>query len=67
MKFFCGRHEALLNNMKSRWFINDIENFLTFFQEPWTELIMHDHFEELHNINADVIRSTAEDVMRLVN
>ncbi|XP_061388706.1 cilia- and flagella-associated protein 61-like [Musca vetustissima] len=67
LKFFCGRHELLLNNLRSRWYLKDIESFLDFFQEPWVELIMNDHFEELQMINKLLISPTAEQVMKMQN
>lgn len=66
MKFFCGRHELLLNNLRSRWFLKDIENFLDFFQETWVELLMNDHFEDLHRLNKQLILPTAQEVMQMV-
>ncbi|XP_073848569.1 cilia- and flagella-associated protein 61-like [Musca autumnalis] len=65
LKFFCGRHELLLNNLRSRWYLKDIESFLDFFQEPWVELIMNDHFEELQMLNKQLITPTAQEVMKM--
>ncbi|XP_011293922.1 cilia- and flagella-associated protein 61-like isoform X1 [Musca domestica] len=65
LKFFCGRHELLLNNLRSRWYLKDIESFLDFFQEPWVELIMNDHFEELQNLNKLLITPSAQKVMKM--
>ncbi|KAI8127370.1 Cilia- and flagella-associated protein 61 [Lucilia cuprina] len=64
LKFFCGRHELLLNNLKSRWFLKDIVNFVDFFQEPWTELLMHEEFENLRMINKYLIMGVAKEVFK---
>ncbi|XP_001360499.4 cilia- and flagella-associated protein 61 isoform X1 [Drosophila pseudoobscura] len=47
LEYFCGRHVALLNNMRDRWKSGWIENFLEYFEQPWTELIMHERFQDL--------------------
>ncbi|XP_016977075.1 cilia- and flagella-associated protein 61 [Drosophila rhopaloa] len=47
MEFFCGKHATLLNDLHGRFQAGWISNFLHFFQQPWTELIMHDRFEDL--------------------
>ncbi|TMW39972.1 hypothetical protein DOY81_014949 [Sarcophaga bullata] len=64
LKFFCGRHELMLNNLKSRWYLRDIVNFLDFFKEPWVELLLHDKFEELSTINKVMVTKSAEDVLK---
>ncbi|XP_075169795.1 cilia- and flagella-associated protein 61-like isoform X2 [Haematobia irritans] len=64
-KFFCGRHEMLLNNLRSRWYLKDIYSFLDFFQEPWVALIMNDHFEELQKQNKLLMLTIAQEVMNL--
>ncbi|XP_065369067.1 cilia- and flagella-associated protein 61-like [Calliphora vicina] len=64
LKFFCGRHELLLNNLKSRWYLKDIVNFVDFFQEPWTELLMHEQFENLRLINKLLIMDTAKEILK---
>lgn len=66
LKYFCGRHELLLNNLSSRWYLKDVENFLDFFQEPWVELLMNDHFEDLHRLNKQLILPKAQEVMQMV-
>lgn len=66
LKCFCGRHELMLNNLKSRWYLRDIVNFLDFFKEPWVELILHDKFEELTTLNKVLVTRTAEDVLKEV-
>ncbi|EDW56825.1 GM15944 [Drosophila sechellia] len=57
--YFCGKHELLLNKLKSRYRANLIHCFLKFFQEPWTELIMHDDFEELQAENKELLSPMA--------
>ncbi|XP_022231899.2 LOW QUALITY PROTEIN: cilia- and flagella-associated protein 61 [Drosophila obscura] len=47
LEYFCGRHVALLNNMRNRWQSGWIENFLDYFEQPWTELLMHERFQDL--------------------
>ncbi|XP_030388035.1 cilia- and flagella-associated protein 61 isoform X2 [Scaptodrosophila lebanonensis] len=54
---FCGKHESLLNNLKARWQMGWIKSFLKFFEEPWTELIMHERFEELQTKNRTALQS----------
>uniref|UniRef100_A0A1A9Z0I7 DUF4821 domain-containing protein n=1 Tax=Glossina pallidipes TaxID=7398 RepID=A0A1A9Z0I7_GLOPL len=65
LKYFCGRHELLLNNLKSRWYLKEITNFIDFFQEPWVELIMNDHFKKLQEYNKQLIKPAVEEVMNL--
>uniref|UniRef100_A0A1A9V8M9 DUF4821 domain-containing protein n=1 Tax=Glossina austeni TaxID=7395 RepID=A0A1A9V8M9_GLOAU len=65
LKYFCGRHELLLNNLKSRWYLREITNFVDFFQEPWVELIMNDHFKKLQEYNKQLIKPAVEEVMKL--
>lgn len=57
LEFFCGRHVTLLNNVHNRWKAGLIKSFINFFQEPWTEYIMHDRFDELQMINHDTLKS----------
>ncbi|KAM7343044.1 cilia- and flagella-associated protein 61-like [Cochliomyia hominivorax] len=64
LKFFCGCHELLLNNMKSRWYLKDIRNFLDFFQEHWTEVLMHKNFNDLRIINKIIITDVAKEIMK---
>ncbi|BFG06398.1 cilia- and flagella-associated protein 61 [Drosophila madeirensis] len=47
LEYFCGRHVALLNNMRNRWQSGWIDNFLDYFEQPWTELLMHERFQDL--------------------
>ncbi|XP_017077843.1 cilia- and flagella-associated protein 61 [Drosophila eugracilis] len=47
LEFFCGKHAMLLNDLRGRYQSGWIDNFLTFFEQPWTELLMHDRFEDL--------------------
>ncbi|XP_037895350.1 cilia- and flagella-associated protein 61-like [Glossina fuscipes] len=65
LKYFCGRHELLLNNLKARWYLKEITNFVDFFQEPWVELIMNDHFKKLQEYNKQLIKPAVEEVMSL--
>ncbi|XP_017868844.1 PREDICTED: cilia- and flagella-associated protein 61 [Drosophila arizonae] len=57
LEFFCGRHVTLLNNVHNRWKAGLIKSFINFFQEPWTEYIMHDRFDELQMKNHDTLKS----------
>lgn len=45
--------------MRARWCQKDFTNFMTFFQEPWVELIMNDHIEELELKTREIIEETA--------
>ncbi|XP_013110105.2 cilia- and flagella-associated protein 61-like [Stomoxys calcitrans] len=65
LKFFCGRHELLLNNLRSRWYLKEIDSFLEYFQEPWVELIMNDNFEALQKLNKLLILPAAQQMMKL--
>ncbi|XP_068148018.1 cilia- and flagella-associated protein 61 [Drosophila tropicalis] len=47
IQYFCGKHEALLNNLRNRWKLGLITNFLTYFEQPWTEIFMHHCFGDL--------------------
>ncbi|XP_037715986.1 cilia- and flagella-associated protein 61 isoform X2 [Drosophila subpulchrella] len=47
MEYFCGKHAMLLNDLRGRFQSGWVRNFLDFFQQPWTELLMHDRFEDL--------------------
>ncbi|KAH8284808.1 hypothetical protein KR054_001225 [Drosophila jambulina] len=57
LEYFCGKHAKLLNDMRNRFKAGWITNFLTFFQQPWTELIMHERFEDLQLKNRRVLLS----------
>ncbi|KAH8233343.1 hypothetical protein KR026_007225, partial [Drosophila bipectinata] len=57
LEYFCGKHVLLLNDLRNRYQAGWITNFLEFFQRPWTELIMHDRFEELQLKNRRVLLS----------
>ncbi|XP_034480067.1 cilia- and flagella-associated protein 61 [Drosophila innubila] len=60
LEYFCGKHDTLLNNLKSRHQLGLIKNFISFFEEPWTEYIMHDRFGDLQEKN----RHTLTTLMR---
>ncbi|KRF79984.1 cilia- and flagella-associated protein 61 isoform X2 [Drosophila virilis] len=51
LEYFCGKHETLLNNMHSRWKMGLIKDFVSFFEAPWTEYLMHDRFDDMQNKN----------------
>lgn len=59
LQHFCGKHELLLNNLRARFRARTIDNFLKWFQEPWTELIMHEKFDELQAENRNLLRAMA--------
>ncbi|XP_023037946.1 cilia- and flagella-associated protein 61 [Drosophila willistoni] len=59
LEFFCGKHEALLNNLRARYNAHTIPCFLKFFQEPWTELLMHENFDDLQKQNRDILKPIA--------
>ncbi|KAH8327104.1 hypothetical protein KR074_002746, partial [Drosophila pseudoananassae] len=59
LQHFVGKHELLLNNLKARYKARTIDCFITFFQEPWTELIMHENFADLQAENRDVLKPMA--------
>ncbi|KAI8037540.1 cilia- and flagella-associated protein 61 [Drosophila gunungcola] len=57
LEYFCGKHAMLLNDLHGRFQSGWIKNFLHFFQQPWTELIMHDRFEDLQLKNRRLLLS----------
>ncbi|EDW02630.1 GH19779 [Drosophila grimshawi] len=57
LEHFCGKHEALLNNMRGRWKMGLIPDFVSFFEQPWTEYIMHDRFNDMQVKNHATIIS----------
>ncbi|XP_017054350.1 cilia- and flagella-associated protein 61-like [Drosophila ficusphila] len=57
MEYFCGKHSMLLNDLHGRFQSGWITNFLDFFQQPWTELLMHDRFEDLQLKNRRLLLS----------
>ncbi|KAH8389745.1 hypothetical protein KR200_000872 [Drosophila serrata] len=57
LEYFCGKHAKLLNDVRNRFKSGWITNFLVFFQQPWTELIMHERFEDLQLKNRRVLLS----------
>ncbi|XP_017077747.1 cilia- and flagella-associated protein 61 isoform X2 [Drosophila eugracilis] len=59
LQHFCGKHELLLNKLKSRYKAKTIKCFLKFFQESWTELIMHDSFMDLQAENKELLMPMA--------
>ncbi|XP_030387028.1 cilia- and flagella-associated protein 61 [Scaptodrosophila lebanonensis] len=58
LEHFVGKHESLLNNLKARYAAGALKCFLKFFKEPWTELIMHEDFEDLQVQNYNMLRPT---------
>uniref|UniRef100_W8BNN2 Uncharacterized protein C20orf26 n=1 Tax=Ceratitis capitata TaxID=7213 RepID=W8BNN2_CERCA len=60
LQYFVGHHESLLNDLHSRWYLREITSFVDFFEEPWTELIMHRNFDHLRSR----IRSTCLEVAK---
>ncbi|KAM8711239.1 hypothetical protein ACLKA7_000387 [Drosophila subpalustris] len=56
LEHFCGKHESMLNNLKSRFSSGLIKCFLKFFQEPWTELLMHEDFEDFQAENHKLLK-----------
>ncbi|KAH8284805.1 hypothetical protein KR054_001226, partial [Drosophila jambulina] len=59
LQHFCGKHELLLNNLKARYEAGTIHDFLKWFQQPWTELIMHESFEDLQIENRSILKTMA--------
>ncbi|XP_039228428.1 cilia- and flagella-associated protein 61 isoform X1 [Drosophila yakuba] len=57
MEYFCGKHAMLLNDLRGRFQSGWIQNFLEFFKQPWTELLMHDRFEDLQLKNRRLLLS----------
>ncbi|XP_017054423.1 cilia- and flagella-associated protein 61 isoform X2 [Drosophila ficusphila] len=55
LQHFCGKHELLLNNLKARYKAKTISSFLKYFQEPWTELLLHENFEDLQADNKELL------------
>ncbi|SPP72843.1 cilia- and flagella-associated protein 61 [Drosophila guanche] len=56
LEHFCGKHELLLNNLKARYAAKTISCFLLYFQQPWTELLMHESFQELQEQNQELLK-----------
>ncbi|XP_034480066.1 cilia- and flagella-associated protein 61 [Drosophila innubila] len=56
LEHFCGKHEKMLNNLKSHYQDGSIKCFLRFFQEPWTELLMHEDFEDFQAENHKLLK-----------
>ncbi|EDW02631.1 cilia- and flagella-associated protein 61 [Drosophila grimshawi] len=46
LEHFCGKHESMLNNLKARHQNGQIKCLMRFLREPWTELLMHDDFND---------------------
>lgn len=55
LEYFVGKHETLLNNLRGQFKNGYIDNFIDFFQDPWTEFIMHDRFPEMQSKNRDTL------------
>ncbi|ALC42280.1 CG30275, partial [Drosophila busckii] len=56
LEFFCGKHESMLNNLSIRYKAGTIKCLLCFLEEPWTELLTHDDFDELQARNHMLLR-----------
>ncbi|KAH8253481.1 hypothetical protein KR032_005678, partial [Drosophila birchii] len=59
LQHFVGKHELLLNNLKARFEAGTIHDFLKWFQQGWTELIMHEGFGELQAENRSILKTMA--------
>ncbi|KAH8389744.1 hypothetical protein KR200_000871 [Drosophila serrata] len=59
LQHFVGKHELLLNNLKARFEANAIHCFFKWFQQGWTELIMHEGFEDLQVENRSILKTMA--------
>lgn len=46
-----------MNHLVARFKNGFIDDFLTFFEQPWTECIMHDRFPEMQSKNRDTLIS----------
>ncbi|XP_018803936.1 PREDICTED: cilia- and flagella-associated protein 61-like [Bactrocera latifrons] len=63
LQYFVGQHQALLNDLHTRWYLKDITSFVEFFEEPWTELIMHPQFDSLSSRIRTFGMEMAKDIM----
>ncbi|KAH8370674.1 hypothetical protein KR093_004626 [Drosophila rubida] len=55
LEHFCGKHETLLNHLKANYKNRRIKCFLKFLQKPWTELLMHDDFDDFQRQNHRIL------------
>ncbi|XP_054738871.1 cilia- and flagella-associated protein 61-like [Anastrepha obliqua] len=65
LQYFVGKHETLLNDLHVRWYLKGITSFVDFFEEPWTELIMHPGFDDLRRKIRILALDTAKEVMSM--
>ncbi|XP_034109209.1 cilia- and flagella-associated protein 61 isoform X1 [Drosophila albomicans] len=65
LEHFCGKHESMLNNLKAHHKNGDIKCFLKFLQEPWTELLMHEDFEDLQQQNRKILMPMIKNLQNL--
>lgn len=56
LESFCGKHEAMLNNLLARFKDGFIPCLLKFLQEPWAELVMHECFDDFQAQNHKLLR-----------
>ncbi|XP_036344487.1 cilia- and flagella-associated protein 61-like, partial [Rhagoletis pomonella] len=63
LQYFVGHHEALLNDLHARWYLQEIKSFIDFFEEPWTELIMHSEFNDLRRKIRTLTMDTAKKIV----
>ncbi|XP_067630104.1 cilia- and flagella-associated protein 61-like isoform X2 [Eurosta solidaginis] len=64
LQYFVGQHESLLNDLHSRWYLNEIPSIVDFFEEPWTELIMHPNYNDLRRRIRTFTIDSAREIMR---
>ncbi|KAF5281306.1 hypothetical protein FQR65_LT14767 [Abscondita terminalis] len=68
-----GKHEKLLNNVKTRFEMTLIGDLFNYFKEPWTCAIYHDRFANFQDSIMDILNSVTsvkglspiEDIIRL--
>lgn len=51
-----GKHESLLNNLKTRFKAGLISDLFDFFEEPWASALYHPTFKEVHMEFNDVLK-----------
>ena len=55
-----GKHEAILNNILSRFEEHEITNLFTFFDQDRFNIIFHDKFHKLQRANQELLLGDKE-------
>ncbi|KAH8407517.1 hypothetical protein KR222_004808, partial [Zaprionus bogoriensis] len=62
---FCGKHETMLNSLWGNYRKNNIPCLLQFLKQPWTELVMHEDFEEFQAENHKILTPMLQSLQRV--